>query len=281
MILCGGAINSPQLLQLSGVGKRRRAGGARHRRRRTTCRASARTCRTTSRSTSSTRASSRCRCSRRSKWRTGRGSALQWLLRRRGPGGDQPLRGGRLRPLQRRRRLPEPDVPLPAARGPLRRHARPAASHGYQVHVGPMYSDARGLGARSRSTDPREHPRCASTTCRPSRTGASGSRRSGSPATILDQPAFAPSTAASCRPGRRSRPTSRSSSGSRQDAETALHPSCTCRMGTDEMRSSTRATMRVHGVDGLRVVDASVDAVRHQRQHLRAGDDGRPRRPPT
>ena len=34
----------------------------------------------------------------------------------------QPLRGGRLRPQQRRRRLPEPDVPLPADRGALRRH---------------------------------------------------------------------------------------------------------------------------------------------------------------
>ena len=54
-ILCGGAINSPQLLQLSGVGNAARARGARHRRRRTTCPASARTSRTTSRSTSSTR----------------------------------------------------------------------------------------------------------------------------------------------------------------------------------------------------------------------------------
>ena len=33
----------------------------------------------------------------------------------------KPLRGRRLRPQQRRRRLPEPDVPLPADRGPLRR----------------------------------------------------------------------------------------------------------------------------------------------------------------
>ena len=43
-----------------------------------------------------------------------------------------------------------------------------------------------------------------------------------------------------------------------RDAETALHPSCTCRMGTDEMSVVDPATMRVHGLDGLRVVDASV-----------------------
>ncbi|MCP4851808.1 MAG: choline dehydrogenase, partial [Actinomycetia bacterium] len=44
----------------------------------------------------------------------------------------------------------------------------------------------------------------------------------------------------------------------RADAETALHPSCTARMGTDEMGVVDPASMRVHGVDGLRVVDASV-----------------------
>ena len=42
------------------------------------------------------------------------------------------------------------------------------------------------------------------------------------------------------------------------DAETALHPSCTCRMGTDELAVVDPLTMGVHGVDGLRVVDASV-----------------------
>ena len=43
-----------------------------------------------------------------------------------------------------------------------------------------------------------------------------------------------------------------------KDAETALHPSCTCRMGVDDMAVVDPLTMRVHGVDGLRVVDASV-----------------------
>ena len=42
------------------------------------------------------------------------------------------------------------------------------------------------------------------------------------------------------------------------DGETALHPSCTCRMGIDDMSVVDPDTLRVHGVDGLRVVDASV-----------------------
>ena len=43
----------------------------------------------------------------------------------------------------------------------------------------------------------------------------------------------------------------------RDSAETALHPSCTCRMGTDEMSVVDPLTMKVHGIEGLRVCDAS------------------------
>jgi choline dehydrogenase len=44
----------------------------------------------------------------------------------------------------------------------------------------------------------------------------------------------------------------------RRDVETALHPSCTCAMGTGPMTVVDPASMRVHGLDGLRVADASV-----------------------
>jgi choline dehydrogenase len=43
-----------------------------------------------------------------------------------------------------------------------------------------------------------------------------------------------------------------------KDAETALHPSCTAKMGVDEGSVIDPQTMRVHGTEGLRVVDASV-----------------------
>ena len=42
-----------------------------------------------------------------------------------------------------------------------------------------------------------------------------------------------------------------------RDAETALHPSCTAKMGVDELSVVDPLTMRVHGIDGLRLVDAS------------------------
>lgn len=43
----------------------------------------------------------------------------------------------------------------------------------------------------------------------------------------------------------------------RQRSGTVYHPSCTCRMGPDPATSVIDARLRVHGVAGLRVVDAS------------------------
>ena len=111
----------------------------------------------------------------------------------------------------------------------------PAGGHGYQVHIGPMYSDARG-SVQIKSTDPRMKP-----ALRFNYLSTDQDRREWVEAiqvarTILSQPAFDPYNGGEtlARAGGR-RPTRRSSSGSRSDAETALHPSCTCRMGTDAM----------------------------------------------
>ena len=43
----------------------------------------------------------------------------------------------------------------------------------------------------------------------------------------------------------------------RQFVESAYHPSCSCKMGTDELAVVDSET-RVHGIEGLRVVDSSI-----------------------
>merc|ERR1712097_166737 len=43
----------------------------------------------------------------------------------------------------------------------------------------------------------------------------------------------------------------------REAVESAYHPSCSCKMGEDEMAVVDSQT-NVHGIEGLRVVDASV-----------------------
>ena len=126
----------------------------------------------------------------------------------------------------------------------------PTEGHGYQVHIGPMYADTRGW-VRIRSTDPREHP-----SMRFNYLSTANDRREWVEAVrvardILNQPAFAPYNDGELSPGPGGRDRrARSSTGSRQDAETALHPSCTAKMGVDEMAvvdPATHAGARTRG----------------------------------
>jgi choline dehydrogenase len=75
---------------------------------------------------------------------------------------------------------------------------------------------------------------------------------------ILNQPAFAPYNDGELSPGPGVETDQEILDWVRADAETALHPSCTAAMGVDDMAVVDPSSMRVHGVEGLRVVDASV-----------------------
>jgi choline dehydrogenase len=132
-----------------------------------------------------------------------------------------------------------------------------AGGHGYQVHIGPMYSDARG-SVKITSTDPRRHPALRFnylSTEQDRREWVESVRIS---RTILNQPAFEPFNAGEISPGTGVATDEEILGWVAKDSETALHPSCTCRMGTDEMSVVDPRTMRVHGLEGIRVVDASV-----------------------
>ena len=74
---------------------------------------------------------------------------------------------------------------------------------------------------------------------------------------ILNQPAFAAFNAGELSPGPSVETDQEILDWVAKDAETALHPSCTARMGVDDDSVLDPETMRVHGVEGLRVVDAS------------------------
>jgi choline dehydrogenase len=75
---------------------------------------------------------------------------------------------------------------------------------------------------------------------------------------ILAQPAFTPFDGGEISPGSSVSTDEEILDWVREDGETALHPSCTARMGVDEMSVVDPLTMKVHGVEGLRVADASV-----------------------
>ncbi|HZE31008.1 MAG TPA: choline dehydrogenase [Actinoallomurus sp.] len=133
----------------------------------------------------------------------------------------------------------------------------PGGRHGYQVHVGPMYADTRGT-VKIRSTDPDEHP-----ALRFNYLSTEQDRREWVEAVhvardILNQPAMEEFNDGELSPGPGVQTDEEILDWVARDAETALHPSCTAKMGTDALSVVDPASMRVHGLEGLRVVDASV-----------------------
>jgi choline dehydrogenase len=189
------------------------------------------------------------------RWRHRPAIAAKWLFLRSGPGATNHFEGGGFA-----RSNDVVDYPnlmfhfLPIA---IRYDGTaPTKGHGYQVHVGPMYSDARGW-LRIRSRDPREHPAMQFnylTTEQDRREWVEAIRVT---RRILNQPAFAPFNGGELSPGADVETDEQILSWVAADAETALHPSCTARMGVDDMAVLDPTSMRVHEVDGLRVVDAS------------------------
>jgi choline dehydrogenase len=135
--------------------------------------------------------------------------------------------------------------------------SQPAGGHGYQVHVGPMYSDSRGTLTIT-SADPRIHP-----ALRFNYLSTPTDQREWVEAikvtrTILNQPAFDEYNAGELSPGLKVASDEEILAWVAADAETALHPSGTARMGTGPLAVTDPGSLRVHGLDGLRVVDASV-----------------------
>ena len=180
---------------------------------------------------------------------------LQWLIGRTGPAATNHFEAGGF--VRSNDEVAYPNVQfhfLPLA---IRYDGSvPLAGHGYQAHVGPTLSDARG-SVRIRSSDPRIHP-----SLRFNYLSTEQDRREWIEAVrcareILRQPAWSGFDAGELSPGPTLETDDDILAWVARDAETALHPSCTCRMGTDPLAVIDPATMRVHGVSGLAVVDAS------------------------
>ncbi|NLT30962.1 MAG: choline dehydrogenase, partial [Propionibacterium sp.] len=129
--------------------------------------------------------------------------------------------------------------------------------HGYQVHVGPMNSDVVG-DVTIKSADPYQHPAIrfnylSTETDRREWVEVVRAARH-----ILSQPAFAAFDGGELSPGPQVETDEQILDWVAKDAETALHPSCTAAMGVGEQSVVDPTSMRVHGTEGLRVVDASV-----------------------
>ncbi len=254
VILCGGAINSPQLLQLSGVGAADELGALGidvvrdlpgvgdnlqdHLEVYVQCASKLPVT-----------------VAPAFKLRNRPLVGAKWLLFKSGPGATNHFEAGGF--IRSNDEVAYPNVMfhfLPIA---VRYDGTAPKGHGYQLHVGPMYSDARG-SVKIVSSNPRVHPSLRFnylSTEQDRREWVESVRAARS---ILGQPAFAPFNGGELSPGASVETDDEILAWVANDAETALHPSCTAAMGVGDSSVVDPETMRVHGLDGLRVVDASV-----------------------
>ncbi|MFI7586792.1 choline dehydrogenase [Spongisporangium articulatum] len=180
---------------------------------------------------------------------------LQWLLRRSGPGASNHFEGGgfvRTNDTVDRPNLMFHFLPLAVTR----EGTSLTNGHGYQVHIGPMFSDARGT-VKIRSTDPREYPQLRFNYLSTEQDRREWVECVAAARHLLNQPAFAPFNGGELAPGPDIQSDEDVLEWVKDNTETGLHPSCTARMGTGPMDVLDPDSMRVHGVQGLRVVDAS------------------------
>jgi len=179
-----------------------------------------------------------------------------WLFRRKGPGATNHFEGGGF--VRSNETVKYPNLMfhfLPIA---VRYDGSSAGGgEGYQVHVGPMYSDVRG-SVKIISKDPAVHP-----ALRFNYLSTDQDRREWVEAVhvarnILTQHAMDEFNDGEISPGASVQTDEEILDWVAKDAETALHPSCSLKMGVDEMSVVDPLTMGVHGLEGLKVVDASV-----------------------
>ena len=178
-----------------------------------------------------------------------------WLLRGKGLGASNQFEAGGF--IRTRAEFEWPNIQyhfLPVAINYNGSNA--VKEHGFQAHMGSMRSPSRGR-IQVKSKDPRQHPSILfnymshAQDWQEFRDGIRITRE------IMAQSALDPFRGRELSPGKEVQSDAELDNFIREHAETAFHPSCSCKMGEDDM-AVVDGQGRVHGMQGLRVVDASI-----------------------
>ena len=256
VILCAGAINSPQLLKLSGVGPRNELGALGI--------AVVQELAGVGENLQDHmefyfQVASRVPITlykHMSLWRRGLIGA-RWLLTHDGLGASNQFEAGGF--IRSRAGVRYPDIqfhflPLAVSYD----GSSLAQEHGFQAHVGPMRSRSTGW-VRLRSTAATERPMIFFNYLSQPDDWVEMRACVRLTREIFAQPAFASYRAREIQPGEQVRSDEEIDGFIRAKAESAFHPSCTCKMGrTSDPMAVVDNEARVIGVEALRVVDSSI-----------------------
>ncbi len=180
----------------------------------------------------------------------------KWVFGKTGNAAHMPTPAGAFLPSREGLVAPDLQIHFMPVKGNPHGRGELSGTHGYQMHVCQLRPESRGtirLAAPDPLAPPAIDPRYLSapedieTLCR----GVEIAR------TIGRQPAFAAYAKAEAWPGPGVTTRADVIAAMRQWGETIYHPVGTCRMGVDD-RAVVDGQCRVNGVEGLRVVDASV-----------------------
>jgi len=182
-------------------------------------------------------------------------AAARWLALGSGPGASTHIEaGGFLRTT--------PDALAPDATVFFSSLVWPVAGmpvvegHGYQLYAYPGRVTSRG-SVTLRSTDPSAAPVIRNNYLSTENDRQAWVRVLRTVRELLSQPAFEPFDGGEVVPGTHVVTDEEILSFVRRTARTGLHPTSTARMGVDDAAVLDPATLGVHGLPGLRVVDAS------------------------
>lgn len=130
--------------------------------------------------------------------------------------------------------------------------------HGFQVHVGPMRTKSRGF-VRIRSSDPQENPKILFNYMSDPDDWAEFRACVRLTREIMKQRALAPFRAEEIQPGGKVQTDSQIDGYIREHSESAFHPTGTCKMGaTKDRMAVVDPECRVIGIANLRVADSSI-----------------------
>ncbi|WP_110689443.1 choline dehydrogenase [Salinicola endophyticus] len=129
-------------------------------------------------------------------------------------------------------------------------------AHGFQAHVGSMRSESRGR-VQLTDRDPRSAPSILFNYMSTERDWEEFRAAIRVTREIINQPAMDEFRGREIAPGPDVQSDAELDAFVREHAETAYHPCGTCRMGTGD-DAVVDAEGRVHGLEGLRVIDASI-----------------------